>query len=231
MPTIYAAQNNWPVQQSLNEVKHKSGLFAATATFIRPVGNAEIPETIETSIGNVNVWPDPVVSTGTDGFQTITATGYGVWDETLVDSSKNYTPGFIELTAESFVLKEDPNSPGVPASPLVESNRVSYYKKINVIFETGFIKKIGDQIPAAPSLRILDYNNEDITANIFDVNALIPNAQFFNYQQGVAERGIPTSLVISHSKLNTYGTIYEIETAFEIIALPVNFGTWIGLIQ
>jgi len=228
---VYKSTGTWPIQQSLTEQKQKSGLFTCSAEFLRPVGNTSLPAAIETSIGNVDVWPDPTVSVGTDGFERINATGYGVWDSSLVEEVKSFTPGIIELKAQSYYLRANPNDPSVPAQPLQKSDEKTYTEKLDVVFETSFIRKLGDLIPAAPTLRILGYNNTDITNKIYNVYIdLAPNLQNFEYAQGIVQNVLPRRTIISHLKVNTYGTIKEIETSFEIVPAVLDFGTWIRLI-
>lgn len=231
MDTYTDSSTTWPVMQSLTEQKQKSGLFTCSAEFIRPVGNTELPAVIETSIGSVDVWPEPTISIGTDGFEKINATGYGVWDSLLVEEVKSFTPGIIELTAQSFYLKASEDNPSVPANPLQKSDEQTYTNKLYVVFETSFIRKLGDVIPAAPTLRILDYNNADITNKIYNVFFdLSTNLQGYNYQQGLVQSPLPRRTIISHVKVNTYGTIKEIETAFEIVPRVIDFGIWINLV-
>jgi hypothetical protein len=228
---VYNSTGTWPIQQSLTEQKQKSGLFTCSAEFLRPVGNTDLPAVIQTSIGPVDVWPEPTVSVGTDGFERINATGYGVWDSSLVEEVRSFTPGIIELTAQSFILKADPDNPTQAADPLERSDEQTYTRKIYVVLETSFIRKIGDAIPATPALRILDYNNTDITNKIYNVYFdLSGELQYFDYDQGVTESSILRRTIISHVKVNTYGTIKEIETSFELVLDVINFGTWSRLI-
>jgi hypothetical protein len=217
--------------QSLTEQKQKSGLFTCSAEFIRPVGNTDLPAVIETSIGTVDVWPEPTISIGTDGFEKINATGYGVWDESLVEEVKSFTPGIIQLTAESYYLRASEDDPTAPASPLQKSDEKTWTAKIDVVFETSFIRKLGDVIPAAPTLRILDYNNTDITNKIYNVFIdLHSSLQNYNYVTGLSQTTLLKRTIISHVKVNTYGTIKEIETAFEIVPEVLDFGRWVKLV-
>ena len=220
----------WPVQQSLTEQKQKSGLFTCSAEFIRPVGNTELPTVIQTSIGSVDVWPDPTISIGTDGFEKINATGYGVWDSSLVEEVKSFTPGIIELTAQSKFLKANPENPSFPVTPYEISGEQTYTEKINVVYETSFIRKLGDVIPPAPALRILDYNTQDITSKIYNISELPSFFTYqFDYSPGASNVSASIQKIISHIKLNTYGTTQEIETAFEIAPVVIDFGMWVGL--
>jgi hypothetical protein len=224
---VYKSTGTWPIQQSLTEQKQKSGLFTCSAEFLRPIGNPALPAVIQTSIGPVNVWPDPTVSVGTDGFERINATGYGVWNSSLVEEVKSFTPGIIELTAQARFLKADPNNPSAPAEPLQISHEQTYARRIYVVLETSFIRKMGDAIPATPALRILDYNNVDITDKIYNAYLdLSGELQHFDQYQGNVQKSLIKQTIISHVKVNTYGTIKEIETSFELVLDVINFGAW-----
>lgn len=97
MPTVYSSTGaQWPLLQSKTEQKFKSGIFNVSAEFIRPVGNTDLPTEIETSIGPVDVWPEPTVSVGTDGFDRINATGYGVWESGVFEEK---TLASVDITA------------------------------------------------------------------------------------------------------------------------------------
>jgi hypothetical protein len=233
MSTNYTSSSAlWPVRQSLTEQKQKSGLITCSAEFIRPVGNTALPTAIESSIGMVSVWPEPTISIGTDGFEKINATGYGIWDDSLVEEVKSFTPGIIQLTAESYYLRASENDATVPASPLQKSDEKTFTAKIDVVFETSFIRKLGDVIPAAPTLRILDYNNTDITNKIYNVFIdLSSDLQNYDYRTGVSQAPLSGQTIISHVKVNTYGTIKEIETAFEIVPKVLDFGLWVRLLS
>lgn len=213
--TIYSAAQ-WPLLQSLNEVKHKSGLFTCTATFISRVGESAMPTEIETSIGPVDVWPDPVVQTGTDGMQTITATGYGAWDESISEGTYGYNIGrlpvywsygstFASATYRSTILP--------------------------VIFETVHVRKMGNSIPPLPTqgvvdptdpnspsitLRILDQTGADITLQKFNILQFDASITAAGYT-GTFEKTITTLIRPTMVKKNTYGTIVEAEATYEFL--------------
>jgi hypothetical protein len=154
-----------------------------------------------------------------------------VWDESFVEEVKSFTPGIIQLTAESYYLRASEDDPTAPASPLQKSDEKTWTAKIDVVFETSFIRKLGDVIPAAPTLRILDYNNTDITNKIYNVFIdLHSSLQNYNYVTGLSQTTLLKRTIISHVKVNTYGTIKEIETAFEIVPEVLDFGRWVKLV-
>lgn len=243
MPTIYYANSAWPIQQSLNEVKHKSGLFTCTATFLRPVGNQDLPTEIQTSIGPVDVWPEPVVATGTDGFQTISATGYGVWDATISEATYGYELGSLPV---QWWQRDYCNNPAgcandVPCGGLIsETNPVKY---LPVIVESVHVRRLGDSIPPLPTrlpadpestepqspLKILDLNGQDITSKEYNISEFTPYVTPSTYV-GEFKKTITPVILPTMVKKNTYGEIVETEVVYSIIldgaATQLNFGSF-----
>ena len=217
MPTIYSANSAWPVQQSLNEVKHKSGLFTCTATFLRPVGNEDLPTQIETSIGPVDVWPEPVVATGTDGFQTITATGYGVWDASISEVTYSYEIGVVWVIADFTKTCTDPGAceDGTPCGALRFWRHLS--KSFPAVFESVHIKKIGTAFPPlVRPLRILSLGGEDITSKGYSISYLEPTITSANYSGDFSHKTLSFATIPSMVKTNTYGTVSETEVVYGI---------------
>ena len=216
MPTIYSANSAWPVQQSLNEVKHKSGLFTCTATFLRPVGNEDLPTQIETSIGPVDVWPEPVVATGTDGFQTITATGYGVWDETISEVTYSYDIGVIWAYATtSKTCTESPSCEDGTTCGMQHSQG-EILKRELAVFESVHIKKIGDAFPPpVRPLRILNFQGDDITDADYNIS-FISNITPEIYYGDFLTKKLAFATIPSMVKTNTYGTVSESEAVYGI---------------
>ena len=137
MPTVYSSTGTqWPLLQSKTEQKFKSGLFNVSAEFIRPVGNTGLPTEIETSIGAVDVWPSPAVSSGTDGFERINATGYGVWDASITEETFNFS--LYEMPIYYFYQRGPSSQFFFPEARLII---------LPVIVESVTIKKTGHQIP------------------------------------------------------------------------------------
>ena len=203
MPTIYSSAQ-WPLLQSLNEVKHKSGLFTCTATFLAPIGNAETPTEIETSIGPVDVWPEPVVATGTDGFQTITATGYGVWDETISEVTYDYSADTLPVIwMQQYGVDE----------PFYSVQRV-----LPVIFESVHIRKIGPAITPipTPAIRILSITGSDITNQTFNISQFSgpPSPALYS---GTFEQTIRKLIQPTMVKKNTFGSVIETEVTYGFI--------------
>lgn len=232
--TIYSSsESQWPLLQSLDEVKHKSGLFTCTATYLRPIKNEDLPEVIETSIGPVDVWPEPVVATGTDGLQKITATGYGVWDDEIVDvtygleaakifvlysiSDSCYNSAGCSYNGEDFTCGE--------FMGLSEKVRT-----LDVILETAHVRKIGSSLPALPDqpnttkkLRVFDSSFNDISDTEIYITQFEPN-MLIDYN-GNSTKKITAQIIPTQVKRNQYGPISEIEVIYTLNA-RLNFGAY-----
>ena len=173
MPTIYSASSSqWPLLQSKSEQKFKSGLFNVSAEFIRPVGNTDLPTVIETSIGAVAVWPEPTVSSGTDGFERINATGYEVWDPAASASTYGYALGelafsirLIDKCTSQFGCGE-----GNPCGSILAVIQINH--SIPVIIETVHISENGATIPAAPILKAFYTNGTELPSTLNITNLL-----------------------------------------------------------
>ena len=182
--TIYSLAQ-WPLLQSLDEVKHKSGLFTCTATYVRPIGNEDLPEVIETSIGPVDVWPEPVVATGTDGFQKISATGYGVWDDKIVDVTYGLEAAkiFVLYSLSDFCYNAagcSYNGEDFTCGEFMGTTHTA--RTLDVILETAHVRKIGSSLPELPSepdttkkLRVFDTSLNDITDTEFSITQFFPS--------------------------------------------------------
>jgi hypothetical protein len=201
MPTVYSSSGNqWPILQSKTEQKFKSGLFNVSAEFIRPVGNTALPDKIETSIGQVDVWPEPTVSVGTDGFERINATGYGVWDANLTEVTWGLTVGRIHALAIQTYTED--------VAEMYGKYLEGYF------FDTASIKKTGTEVPGIPSrngvsgLRVYNPNSEDVTNLVFNATLAIVTR--------------PAS-----ARQTTFGeNIVETEVTYEIVSATLNFGTF-----
>jgi hypothetical protein len=136
MSTLYTSSSvSWPVRQSLTEQKQKSGLFTCSAEFISPVSDTNIPTTIQTSIGSVNIFPNPDITIGTDGFKKINATGYGVWDSTISEE-------VFSIVAVDMVVDY---SASVEIDGVREIRR--YSDALKIFVEAGWVRKTGTDIP------------------------------------------------------------------------------------
>jgi|Laugresu1bdmlbdd_1035124.scaffolds.fasta_scaffold07083_5 hypothetical protein len=231
MPVYSASSTQWPLLQSKTEQKFKSGLFTVSAEYIRPVGNGDLPAVIVTSIGNVDVWPEPTVSVGTDGFERVNATGYGVWDETIQEVVTSISREFVYATGtSSSVITEGPGCGGYNFPiPLYFGNPPTHPKPVFV--ESVMIKKIGNELPSTPTLKIYDYLTfQDITNSAYSLTdfGLIGTISSQTYDGNFAPRQIPLSAYPSTIKTNVYGSIIELEVSYAIgTPLLINFGHFV----
>jgi hypothetical protein len=185
--TIYKAQENWPILQSLTETKHLSGLLSVSAEYIRPVGNQSLPTEIPTSIGNVIAYPTPTVSKDTSGFEKINATGYKAWDASISEQAFNIS--VYDMPVYYWVQR------GQAAPDL-------YSISLPIVIESGWVKKIGDAIPTLSRALTI------ISPSVFSVT--IP-------ETGATAMGTPSlNQSLSMVKRNLYGAVTETEAAYEI---------------
>jgi hypothetical protein len=217
-PTVYSSSGTqWPILQSKTEQKFKSGLFNVSAEFIRPSGNISLPEKIETSIGEVDVWPEPTVSVGTDGFERISATGYGLWDETIYEV-RNYTVG--EITASITQYINPTTDPDTGTIYYDTATREIAYP--GFIFEIAHIKTIRQKgslvLPAAPNLKVLNSSSDSSSVEI---------NEFYLPQNFITFIGVPgaiqKTIQISNVVVNHYGSIEEVEVVYSITKARANF--------
>lgn len=219
MPTVYSSSGNqWPILQSKTEQKFKSGLFNVSAEFIRPVGNTALPDKIETSIGQVDVWPEPTVSVGTDGFERINATGYGVWDANLTEVTWGLTVGRIHALAIQTYTED--------VAEMYGKYLEGYF------FDTASIKKTGTEVPGIPSrngvsgLRVYNPNSEDVTNLVFNVSSIFPNITESS-QNGDFNATLAIVTRPASARQTTFGeNIVETEVTYEIVSATLNFGTF-----
>jgi hypothetical protein len=205
MSTVYSGPSSqWPLLQAKTEQKFKSGLFNVSAEFIRPVGNTDLPTVIETSIGTVDVWPEPTVSTGTDGFERINATAYGLWSSNAQETKLNLNPDRVRTIFTN------------------NSNVTVFGDRVGLIFETAACKitrNVGDtNVPVMPVMNIYNYNGTPVTQiNLADVLGSIGYNPGGNFSWP-SSASIVKRHYISNISLNSYGSVEEVEFIFEIVA-------------
>lgn len=227
MPTVYSASSSpWPLLQSKTEQKFKSGLFNVSAEFICPVGNTSLPTEIETSMGMVDVWPEPTISTGTDGFQRINATGYGVWSSLEEEIVNGRSSSSFNLAVQFMDFQQNRAQDGslLPYS-LVRNEQVISTQ--HVILENIYIKKIGIDPPTdIPILKVLLSDGADITNELFSVDEVSSTAGYTFVGGGSVVKKPKINQFLSLNKINTYGDIIESEWVYEILIADVSFGTY-----
>lgn len=190
--------------QSVEEHRHLGGLFAVTAEWLRPRGSSELPQSIPTSLGEIDIFPEPSVSVGTDGFERITATGYDIWDQSTYES-RGVTTG--EITASIRVFT---NPTTDPVSGLTFYD-TAYDEKTfpGYIFEVAHLKKMRRKgTPALPPAPILKVRNSD-GAEITQFN--VPINLDISYT-GTVEKTIQ----ITNVNVTNYGAVEEVEVVYSI---------------
>lgn len=235
MPTVYSSpEAQWPLLQSKTEQKFKSGLFNVSAEFIRPVGNTSLPEEIETSIGQVDVWPEPTVSVGTDGFERINATGYGVWNSSLSEATFGYEIG--TLTARWVLTEKCTQANGCTLeSGVVEPcgsilSVTPQENTMNVLFETCHVKKIGQETPNVPSrpesggLRMLSLDGLQNLNNYRFPLEFFSGLSNDQYSGTFFKEPVVTSILSSVKKNSYDDKVFETEAVWSLWA-TVDFGS------
>lgn len=205
MPPVYSASSSqWPLLQSKTENKFKSGLFNVSAEFIRPVGNDSLPTEIETSIGPVEVWPEPTVSVGTDGFERITATGYGIWEDAVYEV-RGVTTGEIKASILVYV-----NPTTDPVSGVINYETAISEKTFpGYVFEEAHLKQMrlkgASTLPAAPILKVLNSAGQEINQFNVPINADI------SYGGSVQK-----TIQITNVNATNYGAVEEVDVVYSI---------------
>lgn len=234
-----ASASQWPLLQSKTEQKFKSGLFNVSAEYIRPVGNSDLPSRIDTSIGDVDVWPAPTVTVGTDGFERIHATGYGVWDHTSKEVVYSYEVASVTGGALAFEICKRPdtwqlNGGGtdyvrtngcgkVPCGGDIAQHLAKSPER-QILLETVCIKKIGDTLPSRPPLKFYDTDFTELTEITSD---WLGFGEWQTWGYGGTSALNPVIPIMASLRQNKFGTITETEVVYSLRCPSViNFGLW-----
>jgi hypothetical protein len=200
--TIYSSGSDLFLQ-SVTENKFKSGLLNATAEWVRPMGSAAIPEKIPTSIGDIDIFPDPTILKDTSGFERITATGYGLWSSNAQEIKINLNPDRVRTI-------------------FTHGNVTVFGDRVGLIFEAAACKitrNVGDtNVPVMPVMNIYNYNGTPVTQiNVADVVGSIGYNPGGNFSW-TSSAPIVKRHYISNISLNSYGSVEEVEFIFEMVA-------------
>lgn len=207
---FYSANGQQLLLQNVNEQRNLGGLFSATAEWIRPVGSEELPTSIPTSLGEIEIFPEPAVSVGTDGFQRITATGYDIWDQSTYQVL-NYTPGVITASIRMFGNPTTDPITGITyyEERLAERDLEGYF------FEVSHSKKMRRKgiftLPPPPGLKVKDAFGADITQITVEVATGV-------YDTGV----VKTTVIPININVNNYGSVEEVEVMYAITKATVS---------
>ena len=160
MTTYTADSSNGLYLQSVTEQRHQGGLFSVSAEFLRLSGSSELPSSIPSSEGDINVYPQPTVTIGTDGFERVNATGYAIWS---TSTFRKFSLEVGELEVVFYGWKPVYGGPGeaVHWTPIIIVSKAGGY-----LFETSHSTKMreknDDSLPPMPTLRILNTSGVEV---------------------------------------------------------------------
>jgi hypothetical protein len=235
MPIYTASSTTWPVLQTLDEVKHPSGLFTATATYIRPSGNLDFPETIPTSIGNLDLWPEePTVSKDTSGFERLTATAYGIWDSTITQETTGWISSWIYGAARKVTYCTDASNTNCTCGTYSLPFDLSFSHYLYPIFAEYKVLKKAGSMPPIPTLALKRTTSQQGIENVGSITMsqlgrTIDPENFIGGNFGDIQ---PTSNPFI-SILNTfdYGGIIEYEVTYmPSVPIKLDYGTFTQII-
>lgn len=206
--TIYTADSsNGLFLQSVTEQRHQGGLFSVSAEFLRLSGSSELPDSIPSSEGDIDVYPQPTVTIGTDGFERVNATGYAFWS---TSTFRKFSLEVGELEVVFFGWKFVPGGPGEDGHwvPLISERKVGGY-----IFETSHSTKMreknDDSLPLMPTLRILNTSGVEV----------------LEYTDAAAYDLGPVPIIVSKAVKNVqvtaFGNVEQVEMVHGIIRASV----------
>jgi len=202
MPTTYASSSDGLFLQSVTEQKHQGGLFTVSAEYLRISGNTSLPDLIPSSEGDIPVYPEPTISIGTDGFEKVNATGYAIWS-TDIAKKMSLEVGLLKVTIHGWYF--DLESGWIPD--------IIDFVDPGFIFETSHQSKMritgADDIPAAPTLRVLNFAGVEVTQYQNGRAAGAPPAQIFSYPS------------LKNIVLTNFGEVEQIEVVHAIIGAEV----------
>jgi hypothetical protein len=202
--TLFSSTGSQLFLQSVNEQRHKGGLFAVSAEYIRPSGSSELPGTIPTSEGDVTVYPEPTITKGTDGFERVNATGYAIWT-TQTSLVKQLAIGLLNVTVVGWKLAEDQPEP--PAPPLYEQHFTKFV--VRVLFESSHQKKmraVGTiTIPSTPELKVLNNAGVEIT----------------QYSDAQDTSAVGKVVALTNIQVTNFGTVEQVEVMHSILDASV----------
>ena len=158
--TIYTSGSTNLFLQNVTEQRHQGGLFSVSAEFLRLSGSSELPDSIPSSEGDIDVYPKPTVTIGTDGFERVNATGYAIWS---TSTFRKFSLEVGELEVVFYGWKFVDGGPGEAGhwDPIIIESKVGGY-----IFETSHStrmrEKNDDSLPPMPTLRILNTSGVEV---------------------------------------------------------------------
>jgi hypothetical protein len=148
MSIYLSSDTQGPILQSKREQKFNNGLMAVSAEFIAPKNESFNLTEIESSEGSCDIYPLPSISFDTSPFQTISATGYKLWESR---SDENIFQQPVDLIFEVAFSEWARDENGQKLFPLREAYRFAS-KKIQIIAESGTVSQTFDGQATIPTL-------------------------------------------------------------------------------
>jgi hypothetical protein len=221
MSIYLSSDTQWPILQSKREQKFKNGLMAVSAEFISPKNQSFNLTEIESSEGSCDIYPLPSISFDTSPFQTISATGYKLWESR---SDENIFQQPVDLIFEvAFLDFEREEGSTRKLFPLRQSYRYAS-KKIQIIAESGTVSKTFDGQATIPTLSrpltITQTKNQWAANEIFNFG--------YQYEQIPTELKSPTATeFLSSVSSQSFTPTISIYSATYSVTYNLYFGLFV----
>ena len=205
--TTYTSGSTNLFLQNVTEQRHQGGLFSVSAEFLRLSGNTSLPAVIPSSEGDIDVYPQPTVSIGTDGFERVNATGYAIWS---TFTFRKFSLEVGELDVVGYGWKFVPGEAGEAGhwDPIITESKVGGY-----IFETSHTTKMrmknDDALPLMPTLRILNTSGVEVL-------------QYTHPGSGLGPVAIIVSKTVKNIQVTDFGNVEQVEMVHGIIRARVD---------
>ena len=200
--TIYTSGSTNLFLQNVTEQRHQGGLFSVSAEFLRVSGNTSLPLVIPSSEGDIDVYPKPTVTIGTDGFERVNATGYAIWS---TSTFRKFSLEVGELDVVVYGWKPGEDGHWVP---IIIERKVGGY-----IFETSHTTKMreknDDSLPLTPTLRLLNTSGVEVL-------------EYTHPGSGLGAVPISVSKAVKNIQVTDFGTVEQVEMVHGIIRAKVD---------
>ena len=204
--TIYTSGSTNLFLQNVTEQRHQGGLFSVSAEFLRLSGNTSLPAVIPSSEGDIDVYPQPTVTIGTDGFERVNATGYAIWS---TSTFRKFSLEVGELEVVVYGWKFVAGAPGEDGhwDPIIFVSKVGGY-----IFETSHSTKMreknDDALPLMPTLRLLNTSGVEVL-------------EYTHPGSGLGPVAISVSRAVKNIQVTDFGNVEQVEIVHGIISAKV----------
>lgn len=197
--------------------------MAVSAEFIAPKNESFDLTTIESSEGSCDIYPSPSISFDTSPFQTISATGYKLFDS---QQDENIFQQPVDLIFEvAFLEYAREEGSTRKLFPLRHEYR-SAFKKIQIIAESGTVSKTFDGQVTIPTLSrplaITQNKKEWSASEIFNFG--------YQYEQTTTELKSPTATeFLSSLSLQSFTPTISTYSATYSVTYNLYFGLFVEL--